>query len=398
MVQFDTVNAVSSGRQRPEQDLANWLEQVARGWGLQTKWLPWALTEAKRLETGGENPRPGDQLLITVSASEDVGAPSETPWLLFDSHLDTVAIDGMTIDPFGAVLDGERLLGRGACDTKGTGAAMLWALKDYAAQGHRPNHVALLFSVDEEYSMTGIASFIEHHLPTIGFNPVAVVVGEPTMMRPVVAHNGVTRWSVTTTGVAAHAAASYLGKSAIRMMTKVIDAIEKHYIARLDVPDPLTGGAVCNITTIHGGSQVNIIPDHCVIEIDRRLAPGESAAQATIQLQRVLDELVQTEPELKVVLEMFRDAPPLNAAASAAILPIVQGVLASYQLPKVAMGAPFATHAGDLAAAGLPAIVWGPGEPYSAHTKDEFVSLRDIRQGAQVYRSFMMSGEFAALR
>ncbi len=390
MVRFDSVNAAISGREMPEQALAVWLEHLATSWGMQTRWLPWALTDAKRQETGGQLPRPGDQLLITVFADDSQGAAAARPWLLFDSHLDTVAVEGMTIDPFGAVIDGDRLLGRGSCDTKGTGAAMLWALKEYAAGERRPNNVALLFSVDEEYAMTGIASFIEHHLPSIGFAPIGVIVGEPTMMRPVVAHNGVTRWRVSTTGVAAHSAASYLGRSAIRMMAKVMHAIETDYIARLDAPHLLTGGAVCNITTISGGSQVNIIPEHCVIEIDRRLAPGETAEAATVVLQGVLDVLVAAEPELVVKLEMFRDAPPLLEQASAAILPRVQRVLANNGMPKNAIGAPFATHAGDLAAAGLPALVWGPGEPYPAHTKDEYVSLKDIRKGADVYRQLMM--------
>lgn len=384
MVQFDTVNAAISGRQQPEQKLAQWLEATARAWNMNTRWLPWALTDAKREETGGLSPRPADQLLITVPADS-----AASPWLLFDSHLDTVAVEGMTIDPFAAKIEGDRMFGRGTCDTKGTGAAMLWALRQYATGRTRPNHIALLFSVDEEYSMTGIASFIEHHLPTIGFAPKGVIVGEPTMMKPVIAHNGVTRWTVTTTGVAAHSAASYLGKSAIRMMGKVMNAIEDNYIAALDVPNLLTSGAVCTITTIHGGSQVNIVPEKCTIEIDRRLAPGESATRATARLQAVIDEVVTANPEIQVTLEMFRDAPPLNPSASEHFLPVVQRVLEGMGMSKNAIGAPFATHAGDLAAAGLPALVFGPGEPYPAHTKDEYVSLKDIRRGAEVYLALM---------
>jgi len=146
---------------------------------------------------------------------------------------------------------------------------------------------------------------------------------------------------------------------------------------------------VCTITTIHGGTQVNIIPEKCTIQIDRRIAPSETTRSATEQLQRVLDAVVAADPQIKVKLETFRDAPALAAAASAKVLPLVQRVLQAHGLPKSAIGAPFATHAGDLAAAGLPALVLGPGEPYPAHTKDEWVSLRDIRKGAEVYLSIM---------
>jgi acetylornithine deacetylase len=387
MVQFDTVNVAISGREQPERELAHWLNEVAQAWAIETRWLAWTLTESKRSEIGGDPLRAADQLLLTVRAGG--GDAASASWLLFDSHLDTVAVEGMTIDPFAGRIEGDRLLGRGACDTKGTGAAMLWALKQYAASGDRPNNIALLFSTDEEFAMTGIASFIEHHIPSLGFRPAGVIVGEPTMTRPVIAHNGVVRWKVVTTGIAAHSAASYLGRSAIRMMHRVITAIEDDYIARLSADNFLTGGAVCTITTIHGGTQVNIVPDRCVIEIDRRLAPGETAEGATAALQRVLEAVRGTDADMRIALEMFRDAPPLNPQASVAFLPIVQRVLEAHGMPGTAIGAPFATHAGDLAAAGLPALVFGPGEPYPAHTKDEYVSLKDIRKGAEVYLSLM---------
>ena len=392
MIQFDTVNAVSSGRERPEAELAAWLEGVAKAWGLSTRVLPLRFTDAKKQEIGDALRLAADQLLITVPADDSRGPASERPWLLFDSHLDTVSVQGMTIDPFGGVIEGDKMYGRGACDTKGTGAAMLWALKQYAASNDRPNNIALLFSTDEEFYMTGIASFIAFDLPSLGWRPRGVIVGEPTMLKAVVAHNGVTRWKITTTGVAAHSSVPFLGKSAIRMMNKVITAIEDEYIAKLDRPHDLTGGAVCTITLIQGGSQVNIVPDSCFIEIDRRLAPGETAETASAELQKVLDKVVASDEDMKVKLQIYREASALDPKVNEAFLPIVLNVLESHGLPKHIIGAPFATNAGDLAEAGLPVIVLGPGEPYPAHTKDEWVSLGSIRQGVSVYESLMRTG------
>ena len=387
MVRLDSVNSAISLRSRPEQPLADFLAQAAAAWGLHVTRLPWRFTASKQRELGGVPFESGDQLLITAAASVASGS---APWLLFDSHLDTVAIEGMTIAPFGGETQGDKLLGRGACDTKGTGAAALWALKEYAA-AERPNNVALLFSVDEEISMTGIVSFIENDLPALAWRPRAVIVGEPTMLRPVIAHNGVTRWTVTTTGVAAHSAAPYLGKSAIRMMMKVMQAIEENYIARLETKHPLTGGAVCTINIIRGGSQVNILADKCEIQIDRRLAPGESVEAATAALRQVIDAARLADAEICVDLKVTRWSPPLPEQSSAAFLPIVQNVLRSMNLPAAPIGAPFATNGGDLAAAGLPTLVWGPGDPYPAHTKDEWVSLSAIRQGVQAYLKLMRS-------
>ncbi len=386
MVQFDSVNAEISRRPKPEQPLADYLAQVAAAWGLHVAKLPWRFAVPKQRELGACAFASADQLLITAPAAS---SPAAAPWILFDSHLDTVAIDGMTIAPFGGEIQGDKLLGRGACDTKGTGAAALWALKEYAAAGDRPNNIALLLSVDEEINMTGVVSFIEHDLPSLPWRPSAVIVGEPTMLRPVIAHNGVTRWTVTTTGVAAHSAAPYLGKSAIRMMMKVMQAIEDDYIAKLDAEHPLTGGAVCTINIIRGGSQVNILADKCEIQIDRRLAPGETIESATDALEKVIDTVRQADAELKVDMKVTRWAPPLHEQSSAAFLGKVQNVLRSMNLPASPIGAPFATNGGDLAAAGLPTIVWGPGDPYPAHTKDEWVSLATIRQGVQAYLKFM---------
>lgn len=389
MIQFDTVNAVSSGRDRPEAELAAWLQTVAQAWGMATRILPLRFTEQKTKEIGDALRLAADQLFITVEADNSRGPASNRPWLLFDSHLDTVSVQGMTIDPFGGIIEGDRILGRGSCDTKGTGAAMLWALKQYAASSDRPNNIALLFSTDEEFYMTGIASFIAFDLPALAFKPRGVIVGEPTMLKPVIAHNGVTRWKITTTGVAAHSSVPFLGKSAIRMMNKVMSAIETDYIDKLDVAHPLTGGAVCTITLIQGGSQVNIVPDSCSIEIDRRLSPGETAEAASAQLQKVLDRLKAIDENLKVNLEIYREAPALDPQVSERFLPIVLRVIEAHGLPRHIIGAPFATNAGDLADAGLPVIVLGPGEPYPAHTKDEWVSLTSIRQGAAVYESLM---------
>ena len=391
MVQFDSVNAEISRRHKPEQPLADWLAQVAAAWGLQVTRLPWRFAASKQRELGAVAHEPGDQLLITTPAAltaSSAGA-KPVPWILFDSHLDTVAVEGMTIAPFGGEIQGDKLLGRGSCDTKGTGAAALWAMKEYAGGTDKPNNIALLLSVDEEINMTGVVSFIEHHLPNLPWRPAAVIVGEPTMLRPVIAHNGVLRWIVTTTGVAAHSAAPYLGKSAIRMMMKVMQAIEVDYIAKLDARHPLTGGAVCTINLIRGGSQVNILAEKCEIQIDRRLAPGETAQGATAELERVIAAVRSGDPELVVEVKASRWSPPLPEHSSAGFLPAVQSVLRGMNLPATPMGAPFATNGGDLAAAGLPTIVWGPGDPYPAHTKDEWVSLAAISQGVQAYLKLM---------
>ena len=305
MVRIDSINATISQRPHPEAELAAYLERQAMQWGLPTRRLP--VGEAYTGHVAEASAEGSYDLLVWHQVS-----PS-APWLLFESHLDTVGVAGMTVDPFGAQVEDGRIYGRGACDTKGSGAAMLWALKEYARKAAGRNNIALLYAVDEEALKHGVEGFTERHLPTLGWWPVGAIVGEPTELQPVVAHNGVVRWSVQTHGLAAHSSDPTKGLSAISMMVRVIQALEDHYIARLSASHPLVGPARCSINIIHGGTAVNIIPDLCEIVMDRRVVPGEDPDQVLPEVKRVLEELRAEMPALAYSLsEPLIVDPPLD--------------------------------------------------------------------------------------
>ncbi len=369
MVRIDSVNSAVSGKPKAEAALCDWLEKTAKGFGLATRRLP----------LHGR----ADQLLVTHEAHADA------PWLMFDSHMDTVAVDGMTIEPYGGEVRSGRLYGRGACDTKGTGAAMLWAMKQYAQETQRPNNIALLFGVDEEVGMHGIISFLKHDYPGLGFVPRGVIVGEPTELRPIIAHNGVIRWRVTTHGVAAHSSVPHEGRSAISMMMRLMHVIESEYISGLTAEYELTGPAACSVNMIRGGSAPNIIPDHCVIDVDRRVVPGEDYEAILPTLIEVLDRVRAEDPTLDYKVDVGTSHPPLLPSGDETLLTMVKDVLAGLDLPTLTVGAPFATHASHYANAGLPTVVLGPGEIDQAHTKDEYISTDQLERGVEVYRALM---------
>lgn len=373
MVRIDSVNTAVSGRPQAEAELVEYLAKLAGQWMLEIELLP----------VEGQ----ADQLLLTYRVGAD------RPWVLFDSHLDTVAVEGMTIDPFsGEIVDGDRLLGRGACDTKGTGAAMLWALYQYSSGGgEKPNNVALLFSVDEEIAMTGVQSFIKNNLPKQGWSPGMVIVGEPTEHTPVIAHNGVVRWTLITRGKAGHSSLPSEGHSAIRDMVDALSLLQRDYIDKLGAEHELTGPAVASVNIIRGGSAPNIIPDHCVCEIDRRAVPGEDVATILPTVAALFDTLKAKNPGFDYEQDLKVAHPPLLPESSAEILPIIKQALNDNGIHRPSVGAPFGTHAGYLAAAGLPTLVLGPGSPHPAHTKDEWVSVKEIELGAKVYESLMRS-------
>ena len=315
--------------------------------------------------------------------------PGDAPWILFESHVDTVSVDGMSIDPFSGEIHDGRIWGRGACDTKGTGASMLWALKQHLASGGGPNNVAVLFTTDEEVSKTGIIAFTNHQLPELGWHPAAAVVGEPTELQPVVAHNGLVRWKISTEGLAAHSGTPEKGSSAISMMMRVIDTLESEYIAKLSAEHPLTGKAKCSINIIQGGTQINIIPAHCEISIDRRVVPGEDAAQVMPEVERVLQALRMQAPELQIhVGEALTDL-PLDNEGGEAFAAAVARVLEDRDLDATEIGVGWTSEGSDFARAGIPVVVLGPGSIDQAHSADEYLELEQLDLGVEVYQALM---------
>lgn len=369
MVACDSQNAVFAGRPHPEQQLAEYLEGLSGAWGLGTQ----------RLAT----PEGDVNLLVYRAVGE------EAPWLLLESHLDTAGIEGMTVEPFAARVDSGRIYGRGTCDTKGSGAAMLWALRHYTADSRGGNNVALLFSVDEEATKAGVKAFVNDHLAGLGWKPRGAIVGEPTGLRLVAAHAGVVRWTIRTHGLAAHSSDPSRGRSAISMMVRVVDAIESRYIPNLEAKHPLVRTARCSINMIRGGTQVNMIPNLCEIWLDRRLVPGEDPQRVLPEVTRVLEELRREAPGLAFSMsEPFID-PPLDPAGGEAFAGFLQRVLGSMGLPTDVGGATYGTDASTLSAAGIPSAVLGPGDIAQAHTSDEWLELPQLDRAVDVYLNLM---------
>jgi acetylornithine deacetylase len=373
MVAIDSVNATISRRPHPEAALAAYLVNVAGAWGLSAALLP----------VGSEG---SANLLITHEVA--AGAP----WLLFESHLDTVGLQGMTVPPLEGRVEGGRLYGRGACDTKSSGAAMLWALGRYARGAAGAHNVAILYSVDEEALKAGVEAYVAEQIAGLGWRPAGAIVGEPTMLRPIVAHCGVVRFSVQTHGLAAHSSDPTKGRSAIAMMVRVIEALESRYIARLSASHPLTGPARCAITMIHGGTAVNIVPDLCEIWVDRRVSPGEDPAEVLPAVRRVIEGLRAEAPGLRYTLgEPFLDG-PLDPAGGEAFAARVQGALRDLGLDDTLGGVGYGSDGSTLADAGIPVVLLGPGDIAQAHREDEFLEIAQLERAVEVYERLMRLG------
>jgi acetylornithine deacetylase len=323
----------------------------------------------------------------TVAAQRDnivarYDSPGATRTILFEVHQDTVPVDGMTIDPFaGEVRDG-KLFGRGACDVKGGMAAMLMAFGRLVQE--KPAgaaNVLVACTVDEEHTFYGVQQLMKE-----GLRADLAVVAEPTKLAIVDAHKGVVRWKVRTEGRACHSSRPDQGVNAVYRMGHVLTVIEA-YAAQLiqTAPHPRLGPPTLSVGRIEGGVSVNTVPDECVIEIDRRLLPGEDPQAAWGDFR---DHLLARSPVPVVCDPVWMACPALGSDLAAEVRSRLGRAIDAVEGRHEVLAVPFGTDASSIAEAGIPAVVFGPGDIAQAHTKDEWVELDQIDRAAEILYRF----------
>jgi acetylornithine deacetylase len=299
--------------------------------------------------------------------------------ILLAPHLDTVGADGTRFIP---QRKNGRLHGRGACDTKGSVAAMLSALCELADSKSRPLETEIVFAglIDEEYAQVGSRALVKNN-----FKADLAIVGEPTKLQVVTAHKGSLWLELKARGKAAHGATPHLGKNAIHEMARIVDLLETDYAAQLQKrKHPLLGTATVNVGKIYGGTQPNIVPDCCKISIDRRTLPGETDAG----VRREISALLRAR-KLSSKISSAKLAPALPLETNFK-LPLVQKFLKGIGRTKP-LGVHFFCDAAILSAGGIPSVVFGPGNVAQAHTADEWISLSELEHGRNLLLRFLNS-------
>ncbi len=299
--------------------------------------------------------------------------------ILLAPHMDTVGVaDEVQFKP---ALKNGRLHGRGACDTKGSVAAMFGALLELTAGGPRPQETEIIFValVDEESGQAG-----SRKLAASGLKADLAIVGEPTLCRVVTAHKGDLWLQLETRGRAAHGATPHLGRNAVHEMAGAVHLLETDYAASLKRrKHPLLGHGTINVGQIAGGKQPNIVPDKCSIQIDRRTLPGERDAAVRREIVQFLRK-----GGVKVTLADLRGSEPAPALQTDHRLPMVQSLFKSAR-QQDPLGVDYFTDGGVLSAAGMPCVVFGPGSIAQAHTVDEWVAISQLEKATRILRSFM---------
>jgi acetylornithine deacetylase len=290
---------------------------------------------------------------IPVSAGRDdlLATCGDAPSLTFSTHLDTVP---PYIPPR---IDGDRLLGRGACDAKGIAAAMIVAAERLRARG---KSVALLFVVGEEVTHDG-AHAANEWARAHGTSSRVLINGEPTESTLGLGTKGAVRVTVRVTGEAAHSAYPHLGRSATRELVRMLAELDA-----LELPhDEVLGDTTINIGALSGGVADNIV------------APWAEA--------RLMARLVRPVSEFRPLIERWA-AGRASLEWGPMVPPVRLDVVEGFPTSVVA----FATDIPELTAWGKP-YLFGPGSVHVAHRDDEFVSVAELRGAVDSYERLGMA-------
>ena len=380
LISIPSVNPMGrdvSGPMYLEGRLSDWLSEFLRSIG----------AKYERIEVA-----PGRDNVIARYDS-----PGSKRTLLLDAHQDTVPADGMTIAPFEPHVHDGKITGRGASDDKGGMAAMLFAFRRLMEeQPTGAANVILSCTCDEEATTMGVHDLVKYWQKPNGRSqliqspPDAAIIVEPTLLDVVIAHLGVSRCRVHTRGKACHSSNPSHGTNAIYRMARVVMCFEKYaeWLNRTTTPHPLCGSATLSVGRIEGGASVNVVPDSCAIDIDRRVSPGEDLLEVWNDLRDFATHRLDFDVEFE---SPWIEAPALSDSNNVWLADRLLDCIAKVDSPPGkhrAVGVPYGTHASFTSSNGVPSVVFGPGSIEQGHTKDEYIEINQIEKAAEIYFQF----------
>ncbi len=318
-------------------------------------------------------PEPGKCNLICSAG------PIGTDGVILSGHMDVVPVEGQpwSSDPFVLSRRGDRLYGRGACDMKAFLAAIVEALERTPPRNLK-RELMLVFTHDEEVGCLGSRAIADQFTASARPIPRLAVIGEPTSFRMLRMHPGHVAVRIRCGGLAAHSSKPDLGRNAIRLAARVIDALEalaERWRREVRFADLLERPfVVLNIATIRGGTAVNIVPDACVIEVGFRPLPGMAPEALYAELR------AEVEPLGAVTTELVRVTPAMLTPAGTPL----EAILRPYATAPETGAAAFATDGGNFERMGIQTLVFGPGSIDVAHKADEFVPVDELHRAVDV--------------
>ena len=300
--------------------------------------------------------------------------------LMLAGHMDTARTTGYPEAYTVQVADG-KMYGRGACDMKAALAAYFGVVKALKETGTRlKGRLIVCGIVDEEYQMLGSKAIGQS-----GRMADQGIIGEPTHLRVCPSNKGRVSTKIVTRGRAAHSSVPEKGVNAIVQMSKVIQSFGDYNQELLGrKPHPLCGHGRFTPGVIHGGVQVNMVPDTCELEVDRRTLPGETRESIYAEFHERIRGAAVGDPDF-----VYEITDPTWLIAPNDISPeepVVRALRAAHcDLFGKDPGVEAFVAGSDAPYVGFPTVICGPGSIAQAHTTCEFVDLQEVADAARIY-------------
>jgi succinyl-diaminopimelate desuccinylase len=316
-----------------------------------------------------------------VSVIATIGGNASKPPLCLTGHIDTVPLGASPwrMDPFAGDTDAGNLYGRGTSDMKCGVAAFTTAALRMAKHLSGTAGVTLVITAGEE---TGCEGAFHLHRDGVLGNAGAVVVAEPTSNYPFVGHKGALWLKARMNGVTAHGSMPEKGVNAVYKAAHALNKLEAFRFS--NPPHSLMGQATLNVGTIHGGLNINSVPDRAEIEIDIRTVPTVDHKE----LIRVIAAQLGPEVELEPLMDLEAVYTEPQNPWMQSVFEVMGSILNEKPVPRVA------TYFTDAAALNLaynnpPTVILGPGEPHMAHQTDEYCVVERVQGAVAAYEEII---------
>ena len=303
--------------------------------------------------------------------------------IVLSGHSDVVPVNAndWTTPPFQADQRNDCIFGRGSADMKGFIACVLALAPWFASLDLiKPLHIALTF--DEEDGFHG-APILLKDLKEKNIQPDAVIIGEPTGLKAIAAHKGCYEYATTIKGLNGHSSepekAVNADQYAARFINRLME-LKMEMVSRAPENSPYQPpSTTMSVGTIEGGQARCIVAEHCKFDWEMRPIQRSDAEYVHEQLAAFTNELLlemkTIYPEASIETEKVCEVDGLEYHAESSALSLMTELLGKSEFDVVSYG----TEAGLYQAAGMPAVVWGPGDIEVAHRPDEFVSISDLK-------------------
>ena len=315
---------------------------------------------------------------------------ADAPRLLFNGHTDVVPAQvgrDWTVEPFSAKIKGGRIYGRGACDMKGGLAAMLTAPKiAFSLFPEYKGNLILTATVDEEIGgFKGLKYVVDQ-----GIKADMGIVCEPSDLKIVNVCKGLLQLRLRTKGKSAHGGVPEQGVNAISKMLKILSKLEEYDFKQTS--HEVLGKPTLNIGRIDGGRKPNVVPDSCEAEIDIRYLPGKDHLQVIDDLEKLIGEVREKDPQIETEVEIIRYRSSLEIAQDSPVIKTISeaGKRILGKCPEF-RGMITPGDSEYLVKAGIPSVLFGPGDEHLAHSADEWIAINDILTATKIYAAIIAS-------